>query len=126
MTGGDLLVVGAGAAAVGLLNWWFFLAGRTERAATAGGDGVQEVTITVSGGYDPETVRVRAGRTVRLVLDRRETDPCSEELVLPAFGVRKFLPAHERTTIDFTPATPGTYEFTCGMGMLHGRVVVEG
>ena len=34
-------------------------------------------------------------------------------------------PVDERTAIVVTPATPGTYEFTCGMSMLHGRLIAE-
>ena len=87
--------------------------------------GTQEITVVVSGGYDPATIKVHAGQAVRLLFDRRETNPCSEEIVIPAFGVKKFLPPNERTAVEFTPTAPGTYDFSCGMGMLHGRVVVE-
>ena len=37
----------------------------------------------------------------------------------------KFLPAHTRTTVEIKPEKRGTYEFTCGMSMLRGRIVVE-
>ena len=120
----NALVVLGGAALLGAIYWWFFLAGRKATAATVRGD-TQEIIVLVSGGYDPSTIKVHAGQAVRLLFDRRETNPCSEEIVIPAFGVRKFLPANERTAVEFTPATPGTYDFSCGMGMLHGRVVVE-
>ena len=86
---------------------------------------MQEVTIRVQGGYSPSSVRVRRGAPVRLVFDRQETNGCSEEVVLGDFGIRRFLPAHERTAVEFTPERAGTYEFTCGMSMLRGRVVVE-
>lgn len=125
MTALDLGVVAGGVAAIGAINWWFFLAGRKPTAAATSGSGVQEITIGVAGGYDPATIKVAAGRPVRLTFDRQETNSCSEELVFPAFGIRKFLPAFERTAVEFTPTTAGTYEFTCGMGMLRGRVVAE-
>ena len=126
MNSGDLAVIVGGIALIGAIYWWFFRAGQSggTRATTAGG--IQEILIAVSGGYTPATVVVTAGRPVRLLFDRQETNPCSEEIVIPAFRVKKFLPANERTAVEFTPVTPGTYEFTCGMGMLHGRVVVEG
>jgi plastocyanin domain-containing protein len=85
----------------------------------------QSATITVHGGYEPSTIRVRAGEPVRLTFDRQETSSCSEEIVFPDFGIRKFLPAYQRTTLVVTPPKPGTYEFTCGMSMLHGRLVAE-
>ena len=121
----NALVVLGGAALIGAIYWWFFRAGRKATVASVRA-GVQEIAVLVSGGYDPSTIQVHAGAPVRLVFDRRETNPCSEEIVIPAFGVRKFLPANAKTTVEFTPTTPGTFDFSCGMGMLHGRVVVEG
>jgi plastocyanin domain-containing protein len=118
-------VLAGGLAAIGWVNWYFFLAERSTAVATAAGGGAQEVVIAVRGGYDPATVRVQAGRPVRLVFDRQETSSCSEEVVFPDFGLRRFLPAHQRTVVELTPAKPGTYEFTCGMSMLRGRVVAE-
>lgn len=125
MTIADWGVIGAGLAAVAWVNWYFFLARRPAATARAGAGGAQEVSIRVQGGYEPAEVRIAAGRPVRLVFDRQETSGCSEEVVIPDFGVRKFLPAFQKTTIELKPARPGSYEFTCGMGMLHGRLIAE-
>jgi len=126
MSATDSLVVLAGVAGILWVNWYFFLAGRTAAAATsAAAGGPQEVTIGVRGGYDPAQVRVRKGLPVRLVFDRQETSGCSEEVVIPDFGIRRFLPAHEKTAVEFTPGRAGSYDFTCGMGMLRGRLIVE-
>jgi len=128
MNATDWLVIAAGLGAALWVNWYFFIAERGSAHATAvasGGGGRQEVRITVHGGYDPATIRVAAGRPVRLVFDRQETSSCSEELVFPSFGLRKFLPVNQTTTIEVTPPAPGTYDFTCGMGMLHGRLIAE-
>ena len=121
----DWLVVLGGLAAIAWVNWYFFLAGRTSANAEVGSGGVQEVAITVRGGYEPAHVRVKAGAPVRLVFDRQETSGCSEEVVLPEFGVRKFLPAHRKTAVEFTPERAGSFDFTCGMSMLRGRLTVE-
>ena len=127
MTATDWLVIGAGAATIAWINWYFFLAGRgTAVAAAPARSGVPEVTITVDGGYSPAAVRVRAGEPVRLVFDRRDSGSCSEEVVFPDFGIRRFLPTGEKTTIELTPPAPGRYGFTCGMSMLRGTVVADG
>ena len=81
--------------------------------------------IAVRGGYEPATVRVKAGAPVRLVFDRQETSSCSEEVVFPAFGIRKFLPTGKPTSIEVTPPGPGRYEFMCGMSMLRGALIAE-
>ena len=131
MTTIDWLVIAGGVTAAAWVNWYFFLAERagavaaTVPATGGGGAATQEATVVVKGGYSPAVVRVKAGRPVRLIFDRQETSGCSEEVVFGDFGIRRFLPAHERTVVDVTPSAPGTYEFTCGMGMLRGRLVAE-
>ncbi len=125
MSATDWLVVLGGLAAIAWVNWYFFLAGGTAATAAVAAGGTQEVTIGVRGGYAPSQVRVRAGSPVRLVFDRQETSSCSEEIVIPDFGIRRFLPAHEKTVVQITPRQAGTHAFTCGMGMLRGTLIVE-
>ena len=142
MSGIDWLVVTGGIAAIAWVNWYFFLAKRSAVTAfaaaaavpgsssgiaegAAGARATPEVTIIVKGGYDPAEIRVRSGQPVRLVFDRRETSGCSEEVVFPDFGVRKFLPAFQKTAVEVTPPRPGKYGFTCGMSMLHGSLIAE-
>ena len=125
MTTSQLTVTLLGLAGIAWVNWYFFLAGH-RRAATAiaGPGGEQRVRIEVKGGYSPRLVRVRAGVPVRLEFHRDETNPCTEEVVLPDFGIRTYLPAHRITPVSFTPAE-GSYEFACGMGMVRGTIVAE-
>jgi plastocyanin domain-containing protein len=124
MTTAQVVVTLLGAAAVAWINWYFFAAGRVAVAASADGAGAQRVRIEVKGGYDPAVIRVRAGSPVRLEFHRDETNPCTEEVVLPDFGIRSFLPAHQTTAVSFTPGE-GRYEFTCGMGMVRGTIIAE-
>lgn len=126
MTSSEWLVVFGGIAAIAWVNWYFFFAERSAAVAEVGTGGVQEVTVRVQGGYEPANVTVKRGAPVRLVFDRQETNGCSEEVVFPDFGVRKFLPAHQKTVVELTPESAGSYEFTCGMGMLRGKLTVEG
>jgi plastocyanin domain-containing protein len=126
MTVLDWAVLGGGVGAILWVNWYFFRAPR--RAAVAAAidqTGRQEITVTVKGGYDPAIVRVHHGVPVRLIFDRQEASSCSDEIVLGEFGLRRSLPAFQKTAVDFTPLRPGTYGFTCGMGMMHGEVVVD-
>jgi plastocyanin domain-containing protein len=124
----ELAVAAAGSAGIVWVYWYFFVvpSRATAVAATAAtASGPQTVRIEVHGGYAPAVVRVRAGRPVRLEFHRDETNPCTEEVVLPDFGIRRRLPAHRTTAVEFTPDAEGTHEFACGMGMVRGRVVVE-
>lgn len=121
----DWGVLIAGLSAVIWVNWYFFFAQRTVASAGTGNSGVQEITVTVKGGYNPATVQLQRGTPVRMVFDRQETSSCSEEIVLPDFGIKRFLPAFQKTTVEFTPNTAGTFDFMCGMSMLHGKLIVK-
>ena len=124
MNASEWAVLAGGSAAIAWVNWYFFWARRAVAAAARTGSGAQEVEVVVRGGYEPAELRVTRGVPVRVTFDRREESGCSEEVVLPDFGIRRYLPAFERTTIEFTPSRAGAFEFTCGMGMLRGRILV--
>lgn len=127
MSGTDWTVLLAAALAIAAVNWWFFVAGQSPAAAVvAAAGGPAEVVITVDGGYSPAVVQVRKGERVRLVFDRKDTSSCSEEVVIPAFDVRQFLPSGERTVIEIQPTEAGRFPFTCGMSMLRGSIIVDG
>ena len=121
----EWIVIIGGISSIAWINWYFFLARQPVSNAGIDGEGVQEVAIVVEGGYHPAVVSVKRDRPVRLVFDRRERSGCSEENVFPDFGVRKFLPAFRKTTLELTPAQTGNFEFTCGMSMLRGRLIVQ-
>ena len=125
MTISEIVVTLLGVAGVAWVNWYFFVAGRSKAvAARPDAKGVQHIIVEVKGGYDPAVIRVRAGAPVQLEFHRSETNSCTEEVVIPDFGIRTYLPAHRTTPVSFTPA-PGTHEFTCGMGMVRGTIIAE-
>lgn len=124
MASDRLIVLLAGTAGIALVLWYFLLGARRAVVARAAPGGIQEAEIIVQGGYNPSEIRVDAGLPVRLVFDRREDNPCSDEVIIADLGLRRVLPAHRKTTLDLPAMEPGVHDFHCGMGMLHGRVIV--
>ncbi|MBD2112114.1 MULTISPECIES: cupredoxin domain-containing protein [Cyanophyceae] len=116
-------VTSAGLGLIGLELWWFLFSKPKSRQATAT-DGVQEVTVTVDGGYDPSHIVVQAGQPVRLNFYRKDPSSCLEEVRFPDFRIAQVLPVNQTTAIEFTPTQPGRYEFACGMNMFRGTVEV--
>jgi plastocyanin domain-containing protein len=103
---------------------WFFFGPRPKTAAELVG-GKQRLRVLVKGGYSPDTLVVKRGRPVRIEFDRQESASCSDIVVFGDFGISQPLPAFKTTSVEFTPQKPGTYEFTCSMNMLRGKLVVE-
>jgi plastocyanin domain-containing protein len=120
----EILVLVGAVALIALVLWYFF-GEREAVAATEAAGGVQQVKITVKGGYSPDVVRVKQGRPVRLDFFRDETASCSETVVFGDFGIARDLPAHRTTAVEFTPDKAGEFTWTCGMNMLRGKLVVE-
>jgi plastocyanin domain-containing protein len=120
----ELIVVVCGLASIALVLWYFF-GERESVAAATNEEGVQEIKVTVKGGYSPDRIVVREGVPVRLNFYRDETSSCSEEVVFGDFGIARRLPPFKTTSIEFTPDKAGEFTFTCGMNMMRGKLVVD-
>jgi Cu(I)/Ag(I) efflux system membrane fusion protein len=82
------------------------------------------VKVLVKGRYYPDSVHVRQGERVRMKFYRDEDADCTNEVVFESLNIRRRLPARETTTIEFRADTPGEIPFTCGMGMIRGKIIV--
>lgn len=118
-------VVIGGIVAIAFVLWYFF-GERESVAVSVGKGGVQEIKITVKGGYSPDVIVVKENVPVRLDFYRDETASCSDKVIFGDFGIARDLPAFKTTAIEFTPHKAGEFTFTCGMNMMRGKLIVEG
>jgi P-type Cu+ transporter len=123
MNPADIAVVAGGLALTALLGWFFFGPKKAHSAMQVGN--VQEVTVTVKGGYSPDLVRVRQGVPLRIVFDRQESGECTSRVVFPDFALNRSLSAYGQTTVELLPERAGEFGFACGMNMIHGKLIVE-
>lgn len=87
---------------------------------------VQAVIVTLGeGGYQPSSLKLRRGVPARLTFIRKLEETCGKEIALPEYNIRRALPLNEPVVVEFTPAKSGEFNFTCGMGMLRGTVIVR-
>ncbi len=119
----DAIVIIASILVAAFLWWFFFGPKLASRADVVGG--VQEVTVTVKGGYSPDLITVRQGVPLVLTFDRQESGDCTSRVVFADFGASKTLPTFGTATLEFTPDKVGEFDFACGMNMIHGKLVVE-
>ncbi|MCP3135761.1 cupredoxin domain-containing protein [Pyxidicoccus xibeiensis] len=93
--------------------------------AAAKDGAVQEVTITVQGGYQPSEVTLKQGVPARLRFVRKDSGGCGDVLRIPDFSIQQPLPGLTETVVAFVPDKVGTFTFTCGMEMMKGTLVVR-
>ena len=121
----EIIVLSMGAALIALVIWYFFFGEGVRATAEVSAAGVQQIKVTVKGGYTPDVIVVKRGVPVELDFYRDETNDCTEQVVLGDFQISRRLPAFQTTPVTFTPQRAGEFKFTCGMNMVHGKLIVE-
>jgi plastocyanin domain-containing protein len=125
MTTSNLFVIAGGLILIAGIAWFFWGPRKGGMRAATTTSGYQEAMILVKGGYTPDVIVVQHGKPVRLNFRREETAACSEMVVFGDFGKSAKLPEGELVPVEFLPEQPGEYDFTCQMGMLRGKLIVE-
>lgn len=89
-------------------------------------NGVQQLRLTLTNKapfYAPSNqLTVTSGKPVHLEIDG-VAGGCRSVFQIPGVGVQ-FLLNQEKNSADFTPTKPGTYTFSCSMGMYRGTLTV--
>lgn len=87
---------------------------------------VQAITVRVTDkGFDPNRINLNRGILTRLTFVREIEETCATSVMIPEFNVKQDLPFKEPVVVEFTPAKAGVFDFTCGMKMLSGKIVVR-
>jgi plastocyanin domain-containing protein len=105
-----------------VFTYWFFLMRKDDEVVVVKTDSVD---IAVEGGYNPNVISIPKGKPTILNFTRKDPSSCLEEVLLPEFKIRKYLPLNKTTHIQVIPKKAGTYEISCGMNMFHGKIIVE-
>jgi plastocyanin domain-containing protein len=124
-----IFVTVSGVGIILFIYWFFFgkkeLVVETPVSASLSSAKNLDVGIIVDGGYKPSIINVRKGQKTTLSLLRKDSNSCLEEIVIPDFKIRKYLPLNKVVEIDITPNEAGEFDFHCGMNMFHGKLVVS-
>jgi sulfite exporter TauE/SafE/copper chaperone CopZ/plastocyanin len=79
-----------------------------------------------STGYSPNFFKIKAGLPVRWEITDRGTSGCTNAVLARSLfdGVINLVPGTTSVKEFTAPATPGTYRFSCWMGMISGSIEV--
>ena len=103
------------------------LTGMTTPTTAAPADARERrVTLTVTRkGFEPASVRLKAGEPVKLVVTRKVERTCATEIVIKDLGINTPLPLNKTVEVRLTPGKAGTVRYACAMDMIAGRLIVE-
>ncbi|MHB8337828.1 MAG: cupredoxin domain-containing protein [Ignavibacteriaceae bacterium] len=125
MTIDQILVIIGGIGLSIWVAWYFWFSEKKGIKIQSSSSEIQEAFIKVKGGYSPDILIFEAGKSIRLNFMREETAACSEEVIFSDFNKTATLTPFKNIPIDLKIDKPGEYNFQCGMGMLHGKIIVE-
>ena len=100
--------------------YWFFLMKRDKQVIALG-----TITVVVSGGFSPSAIVLPKDKKTIIQFVRTDESACLEEVVIPDFKIRNYLPLHQPVAIELTPKQSGEFPFSCGMQMYHGKIIVK-
>lgn len=87
--------------------------------------GVQKATVIIDGGYSPSAITLKKGQPVKLTFTRKEKSGCGGTVEIKSLNMSKDVASGKSVTFKFTPKQAGDISFTCGMGMLQGKLIVK-
>src|SRR3989344_4902 len=105
MTLDKIAVIISGLVGVVFTYWFFFQ--KKDNVVEAG----IAIEGTVDGGYSPDVFSLARGKATKITFLRKDPNTCLEEVVIPNFKIRKYLPLNKAASVSITPTKPGTYDF---------------
>jgi uncharacterized protein len=79
--------------------------------------------ITASG-FEPNILKIKSDLPVRWVINGDEVTGCTNRIIVPLLNISRNITRGENVII-FTPTAKGDLPFSCGMGMVRGKFIVE-
>jgi plastocyanin domain-containing protein len=114
-----IIVTVIGIIIIGFIYWYFF--GKKEEAEESKSG---EVAITVSGGYKPAKIKVKANQETKITFTRTDNNSCLEDVYIPDFSIKEYLPLNIPVSVTIKPEHKGEYDLHCGMNMYHAKIIV--
>lgn len=84
---------------------------------------VVEMKVT-SSGFSPSTLKIKKNIPVEWVIQGESITGCTNEIIIPSLGISQKL-VSGKNVVNFTPTESGTIPFSCWMGMVRGKFIVE-
>lgn len=88
-------------------------------------ENVQNAKVEVAGGYNPEVVTLKQGVPATITFTRTSDQGCLDVVHSKDFDFETELPLDEAKTVTVNTDQAGEFNFSCGMDMFFGKVVIK-
>lgn len=88
-------------------------------------ENTQEIKVEVAGGYNPEVVNLKQGVPAKISFTRTNEQGCLDVVHSKKLGFEEELPLNVTKTVDIPTDESGEFDFSCGMDMFFGKVVIS-
>ena len=85
----------------------------------------QNVEVIVDKGYQPQIVELMKGVPAEISFKRTNEQGCLDVVHSTELGFEENLPLNEIKTVEVATDKAGEFDFSCGMDMFHGKVVIQ-
>lgn len=77
-----------------------------------------------SRGFEPSVLKIKKGVPVKWIINGDGAGGCTSKIVVPSLGLEKNIVSGENI-VTFTPKNSGEINFSCWMGMVRGKFIVD-
>jgi len=96
-----------------------------EKTSGAASKNFQTVEMHITNrGFEPSVLQVKAGVPVRWVIRGDQVSGCTNKIVVPSLEISRDI-SYGENIVNFMPAGKGEIAFSCGMGMVRGKFIVQ-
>lgn len=88
-------------------------------------NGHQTVKVKVQNGYEPETVKFKQGTPGEIIFNRSNSSSCLSHVQSNKLQFSADLPLNQDIKVPINTDQKGEFQYTCGMGMFHGKVIIK-
>lgn len=88
-------------------------------------EALQTVRMNVTAsGFQPSVIALKQGIPVRWLINGQDVSGCTSTIIIPSLNISKNLQSG-MNIVEFAPQKQGEIPFSCGMGMVRGKFVVN-
>ena len=110
---------------IGFIIWWFFIRKVNDIEAAKTSKNKQKAQIIIQGAYSPSTLVLQKGIPAEVEFVQKDSTACLAEIKSGDLALDKKLAPGEKVSIKVPTDQIGEYNYSCGMNMFHGKVVVK-